>query len=83
MSYTLIGAGGGQALDAANILKPALARGVLKVANFEKRKWPIFLTICIFSNIVKRFFFAYVLVGAVHWCNNSGGIQEVYRGRLH
>ena len=30
--HTLIGAGaGGQALDAANILKPALARGVLKV----------------------------------------------------
>lgn len=32
--HTLIGAGGGgQALDASNILKPALARGELKVLS--------------------------------------------------
>ena len=32
-AHTLVGAGsGGQALDAANILKPALAKGELKVS---------------------------------------------------
>lgn len=35
--HTLIGAGaGGQGLDAANILKPALARGELKVVYLFK-----------------------------------------------
>jgi hypothetical protein len=39
--HTLIGAGAAEgAIDAANILKPALARGELQVVIFSKRlKW--------------------------------------------
>lgn len=42
--HTLIGAGGGgQALDAANIMKPALARGDLRVALVNLTAYNIYV----------------------------------------
>lgn len=67
--HTLIGAGAGeQALDAANILKPALARGVLKVGL---ETWFWFFSVWVMQyNLLSLY--------AVHWSYDTRRIQKIH-----
>lgn len=74
--HTLIGAGaGGQALDAANILKPALARGELQVL-------PVILCLAVcrprFERNIDYLSLTLSFYASVRRSYNAGRIQEVY-----
>ena len=76
--HTLIGAGsGGQALDAANILKPPLARGELKVCIyillFEGEALFRFYVIILYLDMYSLF----SALEQPHWMNTRSTLKEI------